>query len=356
MNCEACGAIQKLPSVEWMSETADIYAKYDLWPLAGGKEQPVFLADGTVRPRSLLLVDFMRKEAKLPGQGSLLDIGCGTGAAIRSFSAEYPAWRLNGADLSKRALPYLSKIPRFERLFVGEISKIEEKFDLVSLIHSLEHFPNPHLGLEQARDRLGVGGMLFVEVPNIAANPFDLLIADHLLHFTPQHLQMVAERAGLGVLTVRDDVLPKEITMLASGRSDSNWAATGRSTASWIDFSAASVRWLLNVLLEARYQASNARREGRAFGIFGTSISGMWLYGALGELVDFFVDEDAGRQGQRWEGLPVMRPDEVLPGASVYIPLIPDVAARVAARLGGAQVSYSATPPFEAIPGISAIK
>ena len=344
--CEECGAIQKMPTAEWISEAKDIYAKYDLWPLAGGKEQPVFLGNGTARPRSSLLVDFMRREAALPRKGSLLDIGCGTGAAIRSFSVEYPDWQLNGADLSDRALPSLKEIPGFNRLFTGEISAIEEKFELVCMIHSLEHFPDPHRGVAEARDRLSPNGVLFVEVPNVATNPFDLLIADHLLHFTPSHLRRVAERAGLDASTVRDDVLPKEITMLAIRTSDRASADPEPGAGHWFDYSTASVRWLSTVLSEARKHASEAKRAGRPFGIFGTSISGMWLYGALGGLVDFFVDEDSGRQGQNWEGLPVMRPDEVRAGACVYIPLIPEVAARLAGRLGGGSVSYIETPLF----------
>jgi SAM-dependent methyltransferase len=354
--CQECGAIQKMPTAEWVLETKDIYAKYDLWPLSAGREQPIFLGNGSVRPRSSLLVDFVRQEAALPLKGRFLDIGCGTGAAITSFATEYPAWRLNGADLSERALPYLEKIPGFDRLFTGEISAIEGKFELVCMIHSLEHFPDPHRGLVQARDRLTPGGVLFVEVPNVATNPFDLLIADHLLHFTPSHLRRLARRAGLGVSTVRDDVLPKEITMLATRTSDRASAEPELAARHWFDCSTASVRWLSTVLSEAQKHASEAKRAGRPFGIFGTSISGMWLYGALGGLVDFFVDEDSGRQGQNWEGLPVLRPDEVRVGACVYIPLIPEVAARLAGRLGGGSVSYIETPPFDVIPGSPKIK
>jgi hypothetical protein len=48
-----------------------------------------------------------------------------------------------------------------------------------------------------------------------AISPFDLLVADHLLRFSPVHLGYLASRAGLSISILRDDLVPKEITLLA---------------------------------------------------------------------------------------------------------------------------------------------
>ncbi len=103
--CNECGGIQKLPTPEWLEETKKIYGDYDLWSIAGGEEQPIFQKSGSVQPKSTLLVKFLREEAALPERGTLLDIGCGTGAAIANFSKSFPYWELNGAELTERALP-----------------------------------------------------------------------------------------------------------------------------------------------------------------------------------------------------------------------------------------------------------
>ena len=348
--CRKCGAIQKLRTSEWADETKKIYAGYNLWPLVGGAEQPIFRKGSTPQPRSSLLIGFLKEDAALPSFGRLLDIGCGTGAAIANFSQVFPGWRLNGADLTARVLPRLREIVGFDQLFTDPIGSISGEFDLVWMIHSLEHFPNPHEALSAARVLLSAEGKALVAVPNVAANPFDLLVADHLLHFTPTHLRLLAMRVGLLVLAVRDDVLPKEITLLASGTATPIAPNPDGGGEDWLAYATACVVWLKSLLSTAKKCAEEAKKCGHQFGIFGTSISGMWLYGALRESVDFFVDEDVSRQGCQWEGKPIYSPNVVPAKATIYIPLVPEVAAEVAMRLNGRHASYTPTPMLNELP------
>ena len=69
------------------------------------------------------------------------------------------------------------------------------------------------------------------------------------------------------------------------------------------------------------------------FGVFGSSIAGTWLYGALRDRVKFFVDEDTTRIGQRHERVPILAPAQVPAGARVFIPLVPKMAQGIADRL-----------------------
>lgn len=336
--CNECGGVQKLPSPEWLEEAKKIYGDYALWAIAGGEEQPIFLKSGAVQPKSTLLVEFLMKEAALPERGVLLDIGCGTGAAISNFTKSFPDWELNGAELTERALPFLKEIPRFNRLFTCALAAIEEKFDLVLMIHSLEHFPNPGEVLSVVRDMTKKGGLVFVQIPNVADNPFDIVIADHLTHLAPQNLSLLAQRAGLDLVCLRSDVIPKEVTMIARhamSKMGTSYLCEADQLHTYTD---QSIAWLKALLSEARECADKSKREGVPFGIFGTSISGIWLYSALRGSVDLFVDEDVQRQGAKWDGLVIHAPDSVPHNALVYVPLVPEVARKVAARLcrGGA--------------------
>ncbi|MGO9576770.1 MAG: hypothetical protein ACLPTQ_20875, partial [Terriglobales bacterium] len=90
----------------------------------------------------------------------------------------------------------------------------------------------------------------------------------------------------------------------------------------------AQVAWLNAVIGDAREAARGAR-----FGLFGTSIAAMWLFGQLADRVDFFVDEDPSRHNTTLCGRPVRAPEEIPGGARVYVLLIPAVARAVTARL-----------------------
>ena len=88
-------------------------------------------------------MDYVVRKMSPPECGKLLDIGCGNGAALRSFSQALPAWELFGNELSASTLESVRQIRNFSQLFVGPLSLIEERFSLISLIHTLEHLRAP---------------------------------------------------------------------------------------------------------------------------------------------------------------------------------------------------------------------
>lgn len=338
--CANCGAVQKLPDATWFSEIKQIYDRYRIYRLSDGAEQVIFDAGGCATPRSRVLVDFVLEHAKLAENGRLIDIGCGNGAALANFSVALPAWSLFANELSDAALPLLRRLPNFVSLYTVSPAQIRNRFDLITMIHSLEHMADPAQALRDVANLLNAGGTVFVEVPNAETSPFDLIVADHLMHFSPRHLAELARRAGLAVATLRDDVLPKEVTLLAQ---------PGRAVPQSVDRGDAALRvtttiaWLRRLIEQAEALA----RQGGSIGILGTSISGMWLYGAVRRAASFFVDEDDTRVGRQYDGRPIMAPADVPTGATVLVPLVPKIARSVIARLG-THVRWIAPPDIEA--------
>jgi hypothetical protein len=268
----------------------------------------------------------------------LIDLGCGNGSALASFSRALPGWRFDASELSDRALPILKSIPGFETLYTGRIQR--DAYDVVSMIHSLEHYVSPHEALSEAAALLAPAGTLFVEVPDAETSPFDLLVADHRTHFTRATLGMLAARAALAPDYLDNNLLPKENTLLAHRAPRPGEAPADPGAG--LEIVTRTLAWLEDVVEAATRLAS--RRSG--IGIFGTSISAMWLYGALRDKVDFFVDEDRSRVGQDFEGRPIRAPEEVPGGAAVFVPLANTTAERVIARLSGGNGEYLAPPPM----------
>ena len=336
--CESCGTIQKTPDAKWLEEIRRIYEAYQIYHLSGGAEQVIFSAAGQAVPRSHTLVDFLVSKLPQRERGRLIDLGCGNGSALASFSRALPAWRFDGSELSDRALPILRTIPGFETLYTGEVP--QQAYDVVSMIHSLEHYVSPHHGLSQAAALLAPGGTLFVEVPDAETSPFDLLVADHRTHFTRASLGMLAARAAMEPDYLNNNLVPKENTLLAHRGTKPHDAPADPEAG--LKIVTRTLAWLEDVVDAATRLAS--RSSG--IGIFGTSISAMWLYGAVRDQVDFFVDEDRSRVGQDFEGRPIRAPQDVPPGAAVFVPLASGVAERVIARLRGGNAEYLSPPPM----------
>ncbi len=329
--CRDCGGIQKLPDQNWLTDIAKVYGDYQIYLLSDGAEQLIF-TDAGAAPRSKQLVDFLKRSVHSPDRGRLIDIGCGNGATLASFSHTLPRWQLYGSELSDRNLVRLRSIPNFMELYLVPINEIGGQFDLVSMIHSLEHMPSPRSTLQHARRLLAKNGVMLIEVPDVETSPFDLLVVDHLAHFSRTTLGHLLAQIGVSTTVISNTVLPKEITVVGQLGTVEIAAPTEHDG---VHIAQDTVRWLHELLALARDLARK-----RPFGIFGTSIAGMWLFGPLRDAVSFFVDEDPSRIGREYAGRPIVSPLEAPSGATVFVPLAPVVAAKVLARYANAPARF----------------
>lgn len=329
--CPCCGAVQKIFDDTTRPDIDAIYANYDLYPLSDGVEQPIFDMSGRPLLRSTRIFRYLKDQVVLPETAALLDFGCGRGATLTEASRFFPKWRLFGSELSNRSLDLLRKIPGFVKLFVGDVADISDRFDIVTMIHSLEHIFDPVEMLRILATKLVPGGKIVIQVPDGGANPYDMMIADHVSHFTGDTLTLVAAMAGLASTATSTEVAAKELTWVLqpNPRIKVEVGSGGSRRLGEIE---ADIRWL-------QEQADMAGRISGAatkFGIFGTATSGTWLAGELDGRFDFFVDEDTMRHGKIHVDRPVIGPADIPDGADVFLPLIDKSARAVAARLGQA--------------------
>ncbi len=338
--CARCGCLQAPKTGLWRRECARIYRSYSIYHQSAGAEQVVYTGeDGGATPRSEALLERVLSAAPLAAAGRLLDVGCGNGALLRAFKKLRPRWSLFGSDLHSGHRGAVEKIAGPGSFYSGDPLSVRGSFELISLVHVLEHMAEPTRFLEGIREKLSPGGLLLVHVPCYERNPFELLIADHATHFSRASLRLCMARAGFKAVAGGEWV-PKERTLLArpsaskpSARGASEWSRAERT-----------VRWLFK--LKAAAARAAAAAAPRRFGIFGTSIAGTWLAGELRGRAGFFVDEDPYRRGRRHEGLPILHPEEVGEDRRIFVALPPRIAARIRRRLSGRGAEYLAPPKF----------
>ena len=313
-----------------MKEIEGIYAGYEAYYQSGGDEQVVFdHVTGTPRRRSDVILEHLTADRAIKDTGHALDVGCGNGVTLAAMSAALPGWSFSGYELDAAVLVCLSDIPRFVKLYTGALDVIEGSFDFVTLIHSLEHFPFPMEALTQLLSIVG-SGSLFIEVCNVDENPFDILVADHLIHFNPFSLQLMLKRAGYGTSLITTQWVLKEISLLASTDGNVSGNLVGCVQGEEVFHRISSyVSWLKTMMDETKEFLC----KKRPLGIFGTSVAATWLASQLEEDVSFFVDEDESRIGKKHMGRPILHPTHIPPGGSVYLALAPNVARVMATRL-----------------------
>lgn len=328
--CSTCGTVQKPDDLGWRKDISHIYGSYQAYRMSGGMEQAVFReADNAAMRRSERLIEAFIQAVGPADTGGALDVGCGNGAMLRALSSMLPHWTLYGQDLDDREGPALQAIPGFSALIAKPIQEVTGRFDLVTMSHSLEHLPDPLAGLIAIRELLATGGRLFIQVPDASENPFDLAVADHRCHFSPDTLRLLLNRAGFAV-----DVLAawtdKELSLVAQPVGDSAAAnipptPEGEKAVARV---ARQIAWLCRLVAEARSQAGHG-----PIGIFGTAVAGTWLAQHVPGRVAFFVDEDPARIGRHHLGCPVLSPSQIPAGHPVLMPLPARMANRIADRL-----------------------
>ncbi|MDE3060401.1 MAG: class I SAM-dependent methyltransferase [Pseudomonadota bacterium] len=323
--CPQCHAVQKPVDSAFQQEAKDIYASYQLYFQSGGSEQKIFTERGA-RPRSELLLDHLLS-LPLPEHCAALDVGCGAGNLLQALSRRRPGWALYGADIGDQRREQILAIHGVKHFFSGDISAIEGRFDIIFLSHVLEHVPSPVAFLRQLAMLLNPGGMLAVLVPHWRENAFDLLVADHCMHFTVPSLHRLLNECGFSILSGGSGLCPKELWAFASlRREEKSPVAIGENNVK------AEVDKAIAWLAQARDWAMKCRPH-TPLGIFGTAIAATWLTRAAGLAPNFFVDEDKDRQGLAYLGRPVLAPAAVLPESTVLVPLPPGIAENVADRL-----------------------
>lgn len=140
--------------------------------------------------------------------GRLLDVGCGPGFLLEA--ARGRGWEVLGLDPSRFAAEHVARTFGLPVVCstLAEAALEAASFDAVTLIHSLEHLPDPVAALTEAARLLRPGGVVFVETPNSACDDHALFgrewpllnPKEHICIFDPPTLARAMGLAGLRVL------------------------------------------------------------------------------------------------------------------------------------------------------------
>jgi len=320
--CDDCGFIFK-DYVVVKKELNKLYKTYQLFEEKEEEDQAIFLPNSPPKPRSRVIAEALSQIARPEKEGEFLDIGCNKGILLREFGKMFPKWLLYGYEISKEYEKYVKKIPRLKKFYWGSLRKINNKFDLISLVHTLEHVPNPLTFLKQVKKLLNPNGLLLIQVPNYSQNAFDVLLFEHMSHFTPETLEQILINAGYEVSTKSLSITPKELTFIAK-ISPRGYKGTMNFSAFLKKQTKANVKFLNN------YEKSTDKAKNKKpLAIFGTAEVGTWTSGLLKDDFDMFLDESPWRIGKKHLGHKINHPRIIKSNYNVILAMAPLLAKKV---------------------------
>lgn len=205
LHCENCGLVYQSKK-DSKAADPDFYAS-TYRTIYQSTEEPTGKDLWVQRQRADHLVRLLK--TALPGQPSrVLDVGASTGELLKTFQGAFGC-EITGVEPGDAYRAYaenqgITMYPSLEAL----TASAGEGFSLVSLIHVLEHLPDPIGSLRVIRqDLLTEDGFLLLEVPNFYAH--DSYELAHLACYSPHTLQEVLGQAGYEAVVVKKHGVPR---------------------------------------------------------------------------------------------------------------------------------------------------
>jgi len=149
--------------------------------------------------RQKILWNFISKNFSLKSSSKILDVGCGTGAILDTFSKHFDAY---GQDVSQQAVDFCKQrgLKNVFRGFLNELPSYLNNFDLVTAFDVVEHIDDDIGVLKQMSALLMPNGKVLVTVPafQILWGAHDV-VTHHKRRYTKRLLHSVFNQAGLEI-------------------------------------------------------------------------------------------------------------------------------------------------------------
>lgn len=198
IRCDSCGSAATHSSSTDADEQEKYQREYSLTKYAHSLEIEARRISRTTEQWGLLAA--LRR--MFPKAESIVDVGCDRGGFLDE--ARRLGYRVQGVEPSLAAGEYarLTGLP-----VASSLQEIDQRFDVLTLWHVLEHIPAPMPFLQECRRVLAPEGGIAIRVP--AATSFWARVLKHrwvwfqprfhALHFSPKGLTLLLERNGFVV-------------------------------------------------------------------------------------------------------------------------------------------------------------
>ncbi len=147
-----------------------------------------------------------RIQAGCPRGNSLLDIGCDKGYFLDQ--ARRHGYDVLGIEPSHAARSYCERIGL---KVLSDLSLATGMYDIITMWHSLEHFPDPNEAIVTVSKLLKKGGHLFIRVPDYSCIWRKLTGGrwiwfqpqNHYVHYSPDGLKSLLTRHGFHAVAMK---------------------------------------------------------------------------------------------------------------------------------------------------------
>ena len=143
-------------------------------------------------------------------KGTILDIGCGTGAFLQTMKEA--DWNITGLEPDVVARNKAAELYNINPQEPGKLFELPAAtYNVITMWHVLEHVHELHAYIKQIAALLATNGKLFIAVPNYTSKDAFIYkeywaaydVPRHLYHFSPQSMEKLVNQHGLKLAAVK---------------------------------------------------------------------------------------------------------------------------------------------------------
>lgn len=267
-------------------------------------------SDGAIVFRTDHQAEIVLRLLDLPQGARVLDYGAAKADTLRKLVAVRPDIRPHVFDVSTDyAVAWEGWVSPDARAIHDVPVSWRGHFDAVMSHFVIEHVADPVGFIRNLAALLAPDGLLLLSLPDVAANPGDMIVADHLSHFSEVSLARVLAAGGFRVKTMDRASFPGAFFVVAV--RDAGLAHPPASAEEAVREARDICKFWEKA--QAGLERDAVQLRGRKAAIYGAGFYGSWIYSRVSKIVELvaFLDRNPHLQGTSLFGLPVVPPEQI---------------------------------------------
>jgi cyclopropane fatty-acyl-phospholipid synthase-like methyltransferase len=307
---------------------AAYYAEnYQILAQSADEDQLLTLPEGKLTYRLQHQAETLLDSLEIPVGAKILDYGCAKAETLRRICQFRP-------DLLPFCFDVSDDYHGFWRTFVPDGNwsthlfkeEWDSLFDIVTTFFALEHVESPKDFITGIHRLLKVEGKVYGIVPNLLTNTADLVVADHVNHFTRPSLERLLGDCGFSDIEIFDEKHPGALLFIGN-KSTYHGKVLSREERLEETVVEIAKYWESFVGKVRKFEAEHSDEDVVA--IYGSGFYGSFIYASLQEpaKVRYFIDQNPYRQKVSHLGVPVIPASKTTLDLEVlYVGLNPKIA------------------------------
>jgi len=341
--CSNCLNLFKVRNKADFDVISSIYETYILHSKGQNNEQRVaydIYPEGITKSEHI--ANYILENVNLSETGNLLDFGCHFGSFLKKLFQSKKKWNIHGFDISYRFEEDIKNISSKAKYICKKISNIDNKYELITIIHVLEHLLDPINTLLYLKNHLSEGGILFLQSNNTEENPFLPFLFEQHYNYSIPGIINIFNMVGLHIKNIRLNWIPKEFTIIAQKKKNDIEVVNDLTTKKTIK----KINKNKTLLNDTILSLNKIEKGSKKIGILGTAYVGKWIAHNIPDKFDFFVDENPFVQGKIISSKPVIAINDIPDNSCILVALPPEIAMNFIKRFKNKVQCNLIPPPF----------